>query len=65
MHTESLLIGVDDGGTCCRARLCSFEGKTLGGGFRDPADIRLELEESLSEVFGAVAVEFARAKAVQ
>ena len=55
MHTESLLLGVDGGGTRCRARLCSFEGKTLGGGLGGPANIRLGLEESLAEVFDAAA----------
>jgi glucosamine kinase len=35
--------------------LCSFEGKTLGGGLGGPANIRLGLEESLAEVFDAAA----------
>ncbi len=53
MHTGSLLLGVDGGGTRCRARLCDFEGTALGGGLGGPANVRLGLEQSLAEVFDA------------
>jgi glucosamine kinase len=55
VKTELLLLGVDGGGTKCRARLCDFSGKTLGGGQAGPANIRLGVEESLSEVLDATA----------
>ncbi len=55
MRTELLLLGVDGGGTRCRARLCDFSGKTLGGGFAGPANIRLGVDESLAEVLDATA----------
>jgi glucosamine kinase len=55
VDTESLLLGVDGGGTRCRARLCTFEGKMLGGGLAGPVNIRLALEDSLAEVFDAAA----------
>jgi glucosamine kinase len=55
VNTELLLLGVDGGGTRCRARLCDFTGKTLGGGYAGPANIRLGVEESLSEVLAATA----------
>ena len=61
MHTESLLLGVDGGGTRCRAQLCNFEGKALGGGLAGPANVRLGLEESLAEVFDAAARSFRNA----
>ncbi len=44
------LLGVDGGGTKCRARLCSFSGAVLGEGEAGPANIRFGIEES----FGAV-----------
>ncbi len=55
MKTKVLLLGVDGGGTRCRARLCDFSGLTLGGGFAGPANIRLGVEESLAEVLDATA----------
>jgi glucosamine kinase len=55
VKTELLLLGVDGGGTRCRARLCDFSGKTLGGGIAGPANIRLGVEESLVEVLDATA----------
>jgi glucosamine kinase len=55
VKTEVLLLGVDGGGTRCRARLCDFSGKTLGGGLAGPANIRLGVEESLAEVLDATA----------
>ncbi len=53
MSTELLLLGVDGGGTRCRARLCNFSGKTLGEGRAGSANIRLGLEESFTEVLDA------------
>src|SRR5262249_57472568 len=49
MQTE-LLLGVDGGGTRCRARLTDSSGLILGEGSAGPANIRFGLEQS----FGAV-----------
>ena len=38
---EPLLIGIDGGGTHCRARLCDSEGRVLGEGAGGPANVRL------------------------
>jgi glucosamine kinase len=46
---DTLLLGVDGGGTRCRARLCSPSGTKLGEATAGPANIRLGLEQS----FGA------------
>ena len=48
-----LLLGVDGGGTRCRARLADLSGKSLGEGQAGPANIRLGLQESLAAVAAA------------
>jgi glucosamine kinase len=50
MHPEPLLLGVDGGGTSCRARLAAFSGEMLGEASTGPANLRLGLQQS----FGAV-----------
>jgi glucosamine kinase len=50
---ETLLLGVDGGGTRCRARLCNWAGEAIGEGFAGPANIRFGLEESFAAVFEA------------
>jgi glucosamine kinase len=45
-----LLLGVDGGGTTCRARLADLAGRPLGEGLAGPANIRLALEESIAAV---------------
>jgi glucosamine kinase len=50
---EPLLLGVDGGGTRCRARLADMNGTTLAEAEQGPANIRLGLEESLAAVFQA------------
>jgi glucosamine kinase len=47
---DLLLLGVDGGGTCCRARLCDFSGAILGEGKAGPANIRFGLEQSFAAV---------------
>jgi glucosamine kinase len=42
----ALLLGVDGGGTLCRARLSDHTGRVLGEGLGGPANIRFGLEES-------------------
>jgi len=44
----TLLLGVDGGGTACRARLCEPSGRVLGEGAGGPANIRFGLEESFA-----------------
>ncbi|MDH3658935.1 MAG: N-acetylglucosamine kinase [Alphaproteobacteria bacterium] len=48
-----LLLGIDGGGTSCRARLCSSDGRVLGEGHAGPANIRLGLDRAFSEVLAA------------
>jgi len=50
---EPLLLGVDGGGTRCRARLADMKGATLAEAVGGPANIRFGLEESLAVVFRA------------
>jgi glucosamine kinase len=50
-----LLLGVDGGGTRCRARLCAPAGTALGEGTGGPANIRFGLEESFDAILGAAA----------
>jgi glucosamine kinase len=48
-----LLLGVDGGGTGCRARLCDWSGVVLGQGTAGPANIRLGLNETMRAVLDA------------
>jgi glucosamine kinase len=50
---DMLLLGVDGGGTRCRARLCAPSGTRLGEGVAGPANIRLGRDESLAAVLHA------------
>jgi glucosamine kinase len=51
---ETLLLGVDGGGTHCRARLCAPDGRKLGEAVDGPANIRLGLDQSLNAVVQTV-----------
>jgi glucosamine kinase len=53
VKAHSLLLGVDGGGTRCRARLCATSGETLGEAVAGPANIRFGLEESMAAVLEA------------
>ncbi len=55
MHSEVLLLGVDGGGTRCRARLCNFSGAILGEGQAGAANMRFGLEEGFAAAGEAVA----------
>jgi len=46
----ALFIGVDGGGTGCRARLEDMEGRLLGTGIAGPAALRIGVEPALAEV---------------
>jgi glucosamine kinase len=50
---SELLLGVDGGGTRCRARLCRFSGAILGEGQAGPANIRFGVEEGLAAALEA------------
>ena len=50
MDSNVLLLGVDGGGTSCRARLCTFAGEILGEGITGPANLRLGLGRSFAAV---------------
>ena len=54
MHKDLLLLGIDGGGTHCRARLSTSGGQILGEAVSGPANLRLGLGASFSSVFEAV-----------
>jgi glucosamine kinase len=62
---EPLFIGVDGGGTQCRARLCDASGKVLGEGRGGPANVRLGAASAMQSVLAAsrAAAEAARLSA--
>jgi glucosamine kinase len=45
-----LFVGVDGGGTGCRARIEDAEGRILGTGIAGPAALRMGIDRSLAEV---------------
>jgi glucosamine kinase len=47
---RSLFVGVDGGGTGCRARIQDAEGRMLGTGIAGPAALRVGIDRSLAEV---------------
>lgn len=53
MGRPLLLLGIDGGGTSCRARLMDFEGHVKGEGAAGPANIRFGLQESFAAVLQA------------
>jgi glucosamine kinase len=57
--SEPLFIGIDGGGTQCRARLCDLAGRVLGEGVGGSANVRLEptlvMESILTASRGATA----------
>src|SRR5688572_29035010 len=55
MDKRTLLLGVDGGGTRCRARLTSWAGDVLGESVAGPANIRFGLEQSFVAVLQATA----------
>lgn len=53
MAGTALLLGVDGGGTGCRARLTDINGEVLGEGAAGPANIRFGIKESFAAVLQA------------
>jgi len=49
-HPAPLFVGVDGGGTGCRARIEDAEGNLLGTGIAGPAALRVGIEKSVGEV---------------
>ena len=58
---DVVLLGVDGGGTRCRARLAEVTGRILGVGIAGPANLRLGLEQSLLAVHESAAQSLAQA----
>jgi glucosamine kinase len=56
-----LLLGVDGGGTRCRARLCAFSGKILSEAETGPANLRLGLAQSFAAILEAATLCLGRA----
>jgi len=50
VQANALFLGVDGGGTGCRARLCDASGTRLGEAQGGPANIRLGLEQAFASV---------------
>jgi glucosamine kinase len=50
---DVLLLGIDGGGSGCRARLCTLSGETLSEGAGGPANIRFGVEQSFASVLQA------------
>jgi glucosamine kinase len=55
------LLGVDGGGTKCRARLCDPSGQVLGEAASGPANLRLGVERSFSAILYAASEALERA----
>jgi glucosamine kinase len=53
MGRPLLLLGIDGGGTACRARLADIDGNVKGEGAAGPANIRFGLKESFAAVLQA------------
>ena len=51
-----LFVGVDGGGTGCRARIENAEGRLLGTGIAGPAALRIGVDRALAEVENACRV---------
>ena len=50
MQSEPLLLGIDGGGTSCRARLATVAGDVLGEATTGPANLHLGLRQSFAAV---------------
>ena len=53
MTKGTLLLGIDGGGTTCRARLCTTDGALLGEGEGGSANCCLGIDEAFAQVFVA------------
>lgn len=61
-NTNTLYIGVDGGGSTCRARLADASGTILGEGVSGPANFRLGLERVTTEIKASIKAALAQAQ---
>jgi len=61
MQDERLLVGIDGGGTKCRARIADMDGKILGEGRGGPANTRLGLDVAFGSIIAATDIALASA----
>src|SRR5215475_13005740 len=54
MQSGTLLVGIDGGGTRCRARLCAASGARLADAVTGPANIRLGFKLAMIAVMSAI-----------
>lgn len=59
--TQALFLGVDGGGTRCRARLETAEGRVLGQGVSGPASMRFGIQAASASILGAAREALAQA----
>lgn len=59
--TETLYLGVDGGGTRCRARLAGPDGRTLGEGVSGPASMRFGIQAVSASILAATSQALAQA----
>jgi glucosamine kinase len=62
MTKEALFLGVDGGGTHCRARLETADGRVLGAGVSGPASMRFGFDKVRASILEAVRQCLAEAK---
>src|SRR5689334_13161790 len=62
---ERLYLGVDGGGSRCRARLESVDGRVLGSGIAGPASMRLGFDTVRAAIMTATVQAFAQAGLAQ
>ena len=58
---ETLYLGVDGGGTRCRARLETADGRVLGQGISGPASMRFGIQAASASILGAAREALAQA----
>lgn len=61
MRNASLYVGIDGGGTGCRARIMDGDGKVLGEGKGGPANTRLGLDVAFGSIIAATDIALASA----
>jgi len=61
MSDDRLLVGIDGGGTKCRARISDMEGTILGEGQGGPANTRLGLDVAFGSIIAATDIALASA----